>query len=72
MKSLLTPSLILLNHLEFLKINGICLLICKGVNNMNKKLTKEDLSCHRYPVSDEYIEMINKLMNGNNNQKSNN
>lgn len=39
---------------------------------MNKKLTKEDLSCHRYPVSDEYIEMINKLMNGNNNQKSNN
>lgn len=40
---------------------------------MNKKLTKEDLSCHRYPVSDEYIEMINKLFNGNdNNQKSNN
>lgn len=30
---------------------------------MNKKLTKEDLSCHRSPVSDEYIEMINKLMN---------
>lgn len=39
---------------------------------MNDKLTKEDLSCHRYPVSDEYIKMINKLMNdGNNNQKSN-
>ena len=40
---------------------------------MNKKLTKEDLSCHRFSVSDEYIEMINKLVNGNdNNQKSNN
>lgn len=40
---------------------------------MNKKLTKEDLSCHRFSVSDEYIEMINQLVNGNdNNQKSNN
>lgn len=40
---------------------------------MNKKSTKEELSCHRYPVSDEYIEMINKLVNSNdNNQKSNN
>lgn len=39
---------------------------------MNKKLTKEDLICHRFPVSDGYIEMINKLVNGNdNNQKSN-
>lgn len=40
---------------------------------MNKKLTKEDLSCHRSPVSDAYIEMINKLMNDKDtNQKSNN
>ena len=38
---------------------------------MNKKLTKEDLSCYRFPVSDEYIEMINKLMNDKDiNQKS--
>ena len=38
---------------------------------MNKKLTKEDLSCHRFPVSDKYIEMINKLMNDKDtNQKS--
>ena len=40
-------------------------MIYKGVNNMNKKLTKEDLSCHRYPVSDEYIEMITKILTHN-------
>lgn len=39
---------------------------------MNDKLTKEDVSCHRYPISDDYIEMINKLMKSDNHQKSNN
>lgn len=39
---------------------------------MSDKLTKEDVSCHRYPISDDYIEMINKLMKSDNHKKSKN